>query len=160
MMKEKRVSPERAHEEYITQQPTGLDRLAVTTFYPKVSPVELFSYWVEPRLLSQWWAQHAEVDARPGGTYHLSWPSTQWDLRGEYTVVTPGKHLGFTWSWDHESYLPTRHVDVSFEAVGDLGTQLTVVHGTYDEGEIDQQDRKSHLEGWTYFLTRLRDAAV
>jgi uncharacterized protein YndB with AHSA1/START domain len=159
MMKERRLTPEDPHEEYINQLPTGRDTLAVTTFYPGVTPQELFSYWVEPPLLKQWWPQQAEVDAAEGGEYHLSWPAMSWDLRGQYTAFRRGERLGFTWKWDHEPDLPTRQVDVAFEPVGDLGTQLTVTHGTYDSSKRDQDDRDSHMEGWTYFLTRLHSAA-
>lgn len=143
-------------EQYVTQLPTTSDTLTVAAMYERTSPDELFAYWTDPALLTQWWPKQAETDPRPGGAYHLTWPKMDWHLRGEYTATEPGRHLAFTWRWDHEPDKPTRTVDVLFEPVGDLGTQLIVTHGTYAHSDRDERD--GHLEGWTYFLTRLRDA--
>jgi uncharacterized protein YndB with AHSA1/START domain len=143
-------------EEYVIQLPTGPDTLTVAALYERTSPDELFAYWTDPALLTQWWPEQAEADTRPGGAYHLAWPKMGWHLRSVFAAVEPGRHLAFTWRWDHEPDKPTRTVDVLFEPVGDLGTQLIVTHGTY--AESDREERDGHLEGWTYFLTRLRDA--
>jgi uncharacterized protein YndB with AHSA1/START domain len=77
-----------------------------------------------------------------------------WHLRGEFTKFEPARKLGFTWRWDHEPELPTRQVDLVIEATGP-GSRLTITHGTYDESRRDQDDRQSHLDGWTYFLGQL-----
>ena len=143
-------------EQYVTQLPTAPDRLTVAALYERATPDDLSAYWTDPALLSQWWPDQADTDPRPGGTYHFAWPRMDWHLRGEYTAVEPGRLLAFTWRWDHEPDRPTRTVEVLFDPVGDLGTQLTVTHGTY--AETDREERDGHLEGWTYFLTRLRDA--
>jgi uncharacterized protein YndB with AHSA1/START domain len=143
-------------EEYVTQLPTTPDTLTVAAMYERAGPDEVFAYWTDPALLRQWWPDRAETDPRPGGAYHLSWPRLGWHLRGEYTAVEPGQRLAFTWRWDHEPERPTRTVDVLLDPVGDLGTQLIVTHGAY--AKSDREERDGHLEGWTYFLTRLRDA--
>ena len=44
--------------------------------------------------------------------------------------------------------------------MGDIGTQLTVTHGTYTNSSKDQEERDGHLEGWIYFLKRLHDAVA
>lgn len=143
-------------EQYVTQLPTTPDRLTVAAMYERTTPDEVFAYWTDPALLAQWWPEQAEADLRPGGVYHFAWPKMGWHLRGEYTTVEPGSRLAFTWRWDHEPDKSARMVEVLFDAVGDLGTQLTVTHGTYTGA--DREERDGHLEGWTYFLTRLRDA--
>ena len=143
-------------EQYVTQLPTDPDTLTVAALYERATPDELFAYWTAPVLLTQWWPEQADTDPRPGGSYHLAWPKMGWHLRGEYTAVEPGRRLAFTWRWDHEPDKPTRTVEVLLDPIGDLGTQLTVTHTTYTPA--DREERDGHLEGWTYFLTRLRDA--
>ena len=149
---------ERMDEQAVVQQASGQEQLVVSTFYRGVGAHELFRYWTQPDLITQWWPQQAEIDGREGGEYHLSWPSMKWELRGTYTTLDVDRRLGFTWRWDHEPDMPTRNVEVRFEPVGDIGTQLTVTHGTYTESINDQEERQGHLEGWTYFLTRLHGA--
>ena len=153
-----RMVEERHGEEAVIQLPSDSERLVVGTFYRGVAPHELYRHWTRPDLLTQWWPQQVVLEAREGGEYHLSWPSMNRHLRGTYTTYEPDSHLAFTWRWDHEPDTPTRHVDVCFEPVGDIGTQLTVTHGTYTQSAKDQEERQGHLEGWTYFLTRLHSA--
>jgi uncharacterized protein YndB with AHSA1/START domain len=150
------VTQDLTAEQYITQLPTGPDTLTVAAMYERSSPDELFAYWTTPALLSQWWPEQAHTDPRTGRSYDFVWPKMGWHLRGEYTAVEPSRRLVFTWRWDHEPDTPTRTVEVLFDPVGDLGTQITVTHGTYAEADFEERD--GHLEGWTYFLTRLRDA--
>jgi uncharacterized protein YndB with AHSA1/START domain len=150
------VTQDLTAEQYVTQLPTATDKLTVAALYERATPDEVFAYWTDPALLRQWWPEQADTDPRPAGAYHLAWPKMGWHLRGEYTAVEPGIRLAFTWRWEHEPDRPERTVEVLFDAVGDLGTQLTVTHGTYTEA--DREERDGHMEGWTYFLTRLRDA--
>jgi uncharacterized protein YndB with AHSA1/START domain len=152
------MTEERTHEQAIVQQESNPDQLVVTTFFSGKSPHDLFRHWTQPTLLKQWWPQEAALDPREGGEYHLSWPGMDWNLRGTYTDYEPDTHLAFTWRWSHEPDVPTRHVEVRFEPVGDIGTQLTVSHGAYTGSPQDQEERRGHLEGWTYFLTRLHTA--
>ena len=154
------MAEDRMEEQAVIQQESGPELLILTSFYPDVSPRQLFAYWTQPEFLQQWWPPEAEVDLRPGGAYRLSWPSMEWTLRGTYTVVEPEQRLAFTWKWDHELETPVRKVEVSFEPVGDVGTQVTVTHGTYTNSSKDQEERDGHLEGWIYFLKRLHDAVA
>jgi uncharacterized protein YndB with AHSA1/START domain len=146
---------ERSGEQTVEQQTSGPDQLVITSFFRGASGHELFQHWIVPELIARWWPQQAEIDAREGGEYHLSWPSMNWDLRGTFTAYEPGNRLAFSWRWDHEPETPTRQVDVKLEPVGDIGTQLTLTHGTYTDSAKDQEERQGHLEGWTYFLARL-----
>ena len=139
----------------VHQIETGNDQMKVTATFPQFTPAELFRYWVEPGLLPRWWSPEAEITPQLGGTYHLAWQSMNWHLRGIFTAFERGKHLAFTWKWDHEPNLPTRNVDLRFETAPDGGTILTLTHGDYSDSEVDQEDRQSHLDGWMHFLTQL-----
>jgi uncharacterized protein YndB with AHSA1/START domain len=152
------MAEEKLYEQAVVQQASKPGQVIVTTFYLGVPPGELFRHWTQPELLQQWWPTEAGVQARKGGTYRLSWPSMNWNLRGTCKVFEPGHRLGFTWRGDHEPDRPERDVQVAFEPVGDIGTQLTVTHRTYTDSKEDQEERNGHIEGWTYFLKRLHDA--
>jgi uncharacterized protein YndB with AHSA1/START domain len=143
----------------VQQVETGSDLMKVTANFPQFTPSALFRYWVEPDLLTKWWCQQAEIAPKLGGSYHLSWNSMNWHLRGRYTAFEPGQWLAFTWKWDHEPDLPTREVDVLFDSAPDGGTILTVTHGRYTDSAVDQADRQSHFDGWMHFLTQLHGLA-
>ncbi len=129
--------------------------LVITEEFPAFTPEALFDHWTEPGLLCRWWPQAAAVDPRPGGAYHLAWPRTDWHLRGRYTAVERGRRLAFSWRWDHEPD-DAKDVLVTFAPRPDGGTVLTITHGSYTDSAHDREVRAGHLEGWTYFLARLR----
>lgn len=115
----------------------------------------LYAAFTDSGVLTRWWPERAEVDVRVGGAYHLEWPDMGWHLRGHYTDVEPGEKLGFTWKWDHEPDLPVRTVSLEFDADAD-GVTLSVDHGPYGDTGREQEDLDGHVQGWTFFLTRLQ----
>lgn len=145
--------------EDVTQLPSPNDRVVVRVTIPGVAPEAVFPYWTDPELLRLWWPQQAETDPRPGGSYHLSWPSMDWHLRGTYTAFEPPTMLYFTWVWDH-SDIPMREVAVVFDPATETGTTITVTHGEYTDSPQDQDERQGHLEGWRSFLGKLREVVV
>lgn len=140
----------------VEEVPTSSDQLVIRSDFPNCEPRSLFDYWVKSDLLTQWWPQEAEIDGRDGGAYHLSWPSMNWNLRGEYLIFDPGKTLQFTWKWDTDPPdVPHPTVSLSFEPIFNGGTRLTLTHAPYDDSLESQEARTGHQEGWTYFLTKL-----
>src|SRR5579872_5518408 len=118
----------------ITQVPSNSDKLVIVAEFDKLTPHAVFDYWTKPELLCAWWPQEAEIDARIGGTYHLSWLRMNWHLRGQYTHYEPGKQLAFTWKWDHDDEgTAVREVVIVLEALPVGGTKLTLTHGPYTD---------------------------
>jgi uncharacterized protein YndB with AHSA1/START domain len=138
----------------VTQTPSGPDRLIVSGPFLTLSPRTMFRAWTEPALLTRWWPPEADIDLREGGTYHFSWPTMNWHLRGEYATIEPETRLSFSWRWDHEES-PDRDVDVRFDRLPDAGTKLTLEQGTYTGTAADAQEREGHVSGWLHFLGRL-----
>ncbi len=137
----------------VKQVSSGSDKVVIESEFLNTPPAVLFDYWIKPELITRWWPAEAEIDPRPGGAYHLSWPKMNWHLRGHYTIFDPGKQLAFTWKWDHEP--DTTQVVVDFEALSDTGTKLTITHGSYSDSAEDQETRAGHIEGWNYFISKL-----
>ena len=142
----------------ITQIPSSSDKLLIVAEFDKLTSQEVFDYWTKPELLCAWWPQEAEIDARVGGIYHLSWPGMNWHLRGQYTRFEPGKHLAFTWKWDHdEEGTAIREVALDLEPLPDRGAKLTLTHRPYTDSTEDQAVRiEHHLAGWQHFIPRLQ----
>lgn len=138
------------------QIPSAPELAVVTGDFDQYSPAEVFDLFTDPDRLVEWWPAEASVDLRLGGAFRFSWPQNDWHLRGEYTAVDPGRHLGFTWSWDHEpSHFPAKQVDIWFEPVHQGGTRVAIYHGPFDFSESDQQARQGIVEGWIHFGMRL-----
>jgi uncharacterized protein YndB with AHSA1/START domain len=137
------------------QQPSDANRMIITADLPHLSPPAAFDYFTRPELLGRWWPPEANVEARAGGSYRLSWPAMGWELSGRYTAFEPGERLAFTWQWAHRPELPIRTVEVVFAAKNN-GCHVTISHGIYGDTAIEQADRQEHIEGWIYFLGQLQ----
>ena len=114
----------------VTLLPPTNDKLVVVGDILSAAPDVLFAYWTQPDLIRKWWPQEAEIDPRPGGGYHFSWPQRNWHLRGNYTA---------------------------FEPLTDGGTRITLTHNHFSDSAEGQEMRLSHLEGWEYFIGKLQD---
>jgi uncharacterized protein YndB with AHSA1/START domain len=115
----------------------------------------LFAYWTRPDLLRQWWPPQAEVEPRADGAYHYWWPERGDHLRGAFAAFEPGRKLAFTWRWDHEPLeAPTHTVTITFtpDSRDDECVALTLRHEPYGKTPEEQDARRGHLEGWTFFL--------
>jgi len=142
------------------QIPSSTDALVVYGDFHGFTPNELFDYWVNPELVTEWWPKVVEIDPRVGGAYRFSWPEQEWFLQGTYSVFDPGKQLKFGWTWNHEPgvYEPL-WVDIYFMEI-DNGTRMAIYHGPYTDTESDQGARQGNLEGWIHFGSRLAGLRV
>lgn len=137
--------------------PGSNDQLVIEARFPAMSASQLFACWTQPGLLRKWWPQEAELAPEVGGSYHLSWPSMNWDLQGEFTAFDPAKELAFTWHWDHEPNRPVRTVNIVFRSEDGNGSSIRLTHGTYNESAEDQAERQGYLDGWAHFLGQLQN---
>jgi uncharacterized protein YndB with AHSA1/START domain len=130
-------------------------RLEIEGTVADADPDAVYRAFVDPALLTRWWADEGETDPVVGGRLVARWPSMSWVMRGTFTELDPGRAVGFTWSWDHEPDIPPRTVRIRLERSGD-GTLVTLSHGDYTAA--DSEERRSHLDGWRHFLPRLAAA--
>ena len=129
--------------------PAGVARLVGEV---EASPEIVFDYFVTPEKMVDWWSEEAMIDLRIDGEYELAWRSQDLRLLGQFLVVEPGERLAFTWSYAHRPEEP-RTVDVRF-APTDVGTLLTIEHTHGD----DPDERQDYIDGWQFFIERLRSA--
>lgn len=137
--------------------PSDQSTLVIVADCVRLSPNQVFSHLTDPRLLTRWWPQEADSDARTGGSYHLGWPGMSWHLRGTYVVFDPPHKLGYTWHWDHEPDMPVQEDFITISALEGGGSRLHLTQGPHDDTEQGREQRRGHLEGWQHFLGQLQE---
>jgi uncharacterized protein YndB with AHSA1/START domain len=115
-------------------------------------PEVVFPYFTDPELMITWIGEHADLDARPGGTFALDFATTA--ARGSYVAVEPPHRLIFTWGIPDDAALPpgSSTVEVVLEADG----ADTIVHLTHRDLPPDRE--AAHQEGWITCLGALAAA--
>jgi uncharacterized protein YndB with AHSA1/START domain len=117
-------------------------------------PDTVFEFLVDPTLMRKWMGGHAILEAQPGGRFEVDIGSNQ--ARGSFVEVVRPLRVVFTWGWEGSEAVPPGSSTVTFtlKAQG-AGTLLRMVHQGLPAGEDVR-----HSQGWTYYLSRLTQAAV
>lgn len=122
---------------------------------------ELFDAFTVPHLVTRWYAQQADMDARPGGWWTFTWPPHR-AASGRFITVDRPHHL--VWSWD-DSMQDTRRapeggethprltMDYTFETLpnGEVRFSLN------ERGHDDDALRAQHSDGIDRMLEHLHD---
>jgi len=133
------------------QIPSPPETAVITGDFTGFSGADLYEHLTRPELLVTWWPHVAEIEARVGGKLHLAWPDNDWHLRGEFTALEAGEHVGFTWQWDHDQSAGIKQVDAWIIDLGESGSRLAIYHGPFEATEHDQANRQGIIEGWIHF---------
>jgi uncharacterized protein YndB with AHSA1/START domain len=119
------------------------------------SPSRVYELLTDARLLVEWMAPYARLDARPGG--ELTWTHVNGDrVIGEYVELVPSRRIVFTYGWDREDIrIPpgSTTVEIDLRPSND-GTELHLVHRGLAGPMAD-----AHSGGWTNYLARLAAVA-
>ena len=119
-------------------------------------PETVWEFFVDPDKLTRWKGMNADLDPRPGGSYHCEVIPGH-TARGEYVELDPPHRIVFTWGWDGEENVPpgSSTIEVELTPEGD-GTNLRFVHRDLPNAEAVA----SHGHGWDHYLPRLEIAAA
>jgi uncharacterized protein YndB with AHSA1/START domain len=123
-------------------------------------PAKVYAAWTDPEKIARWFGPahvvagsvRAEIDARPGGRYRVSFDMQDGEhneVAGVYREMVPNKRLSFSWAW-HSTPERESLVTVSLQPDGE-GTLLTLHH----EQLFDQAARDGHEGGWISTLDKL-----
>lgn len=113
----------------------------------------VFRAITQPKWLTRWLCDHAEVDRRRGGSYRLGWTGGPTHT-GKIVGYRDGRSISFGWSWPG---IELRGTVLSLEVESVRGgTVLKVKHTGFP-----RQERWTDLYGgaewgWTYFAMNLR----
>lgn len=119
-------------------------------------PEEVFPYLTDPRLMVRWFGVVADVDARPGGIFHVQVNGRDW-ATGCYIEVSPPRRVAFTWGWEDSGHgvlhgLPPGSTTVTIDLVPENGgTRVTLRHAGL-AGDL----ARDHERGWTHYAARLK----
>ncbi len=127
------------------------------------SPERVFEACTKPELLARWFSPRlfdvceVEADARVGGkfAFRMTGEPGTYGAEGVYREIVPGRKLVLTWRWvEGPGNEPPDGVVslVTFDLAPDgQGTLLMLTHDNLP----DQEQAKSHREGWTEALDKL-----
>jgi uncharacterized protein YndB with AHSA1/START domain len=124
------------------------------------TPERVYAAWTEPQSLIRWFGPglvvpdtvRAEIDARPGGRYHIAFDNDRGEhheVGGVYRELVPHTRLVFSWAW-HSTPERQSLVTVTLKPDG-AGTLLTLHH----EQLFDTAARDGHEHGWVGALDKL-----
>jgi uncharacterized protein YndB with AHSA1/START domain len=124
------------------------------------APERVFAAWTDPQSLIRWFGPasvkpdtvRAEIDARVGGRYRISFESDRdehHEIGGVFRELLPPARLVFSWAW-HSTPERESLVTVTLRPEG-AGTLLTLHHEQF----YDADARDAHAHGWVGTLDRL-----
>jgi uncharacterized protein YndB with AHSA1/START domain len=123
------------------------------------APIDIVrTYFSDPKRIVEWWPTRAAVDPRIGGELKLEFdqPDGRIDrARGTFVELARDR-IVLTWGFEGDAALPpgSSRVEISLEPDG----AATIVR--LEHLGLPLTHRRSHDEGWTYFLGRLASAAA
>ena len=117
-------------------------------------PETVFPFLTDPDKMTRWKGDWAQLDARPGGVYHVQ--IGQAIVLGEFVELDPPRRVVFTWGWEGSDTVPpgSSTVEVTLTPDGE-STILRLVHR-----DLPAEERAEHEGGWNHFLPRLATAAA
>jgi uncharacterized protein YndB with AHSA1/START domain len=118
-------------------------------------PATVFRALTDAAELSRWWTSSAESDARTGGSFSYGFEfddaSRNHTYTGAYHEIVPNERVSYPW----QGALGETRVDVSLRPAGD-GTELTLAHSGWGEGDAWDEAVAMHEQGWGFFLDNLK----
>jgi uncharacterized protein YndB with AHSA1/START domain len=122
------------------------------------APIEIVrTFFTDPKRLVEWWPTRATIDARVGGEleFEFDQPDGRTDrAKGTFTDLARDR-IVLTWGFERDADLPpgSSSVEITLESDGP-GTIVRLEHRG-----LPETHRRSHGDGWVYFLRRLTSAA-
>ena len=128
----------------------------VHTILINARPATVWSFWVDPNRMAQWWGA-AELEPARGGRYRVTMPTGQ-VMEGEYVELLPNERLVFRFGWatGGDAAIAPRSTTVEVTLTEQDGATLV----TLRHRDLPAPSRREHEGGWSHFLARLAEAVV
>lgn len=143
----------------------GLDPILIQVTIPLPVPM-IYAAFTEPEKLTNWLADGAQVTAKVGGDYRLSWNvEPSYESPGKITRLTPDLDIGFSWfgppSFAHLMNHPAPRTQVYVRLQeSPEGVDVTLEHEGWGANDAWEEARSWHFHFWDERLTRLKDYLI
>lgn len=128
-------------------------KIVTATVRIAAPPDEVFDYFVDPALMTEWIGHWADLRPEPGGLFALDVETSR--VRGRFLVVEPPRRVVFTWGVPGDESLPEGSTTVEVRLTADgSDTMVELVHR-----DLPADQRSPHRAGWTRYLGRLTGVA-
>jgi len=117
-------------------------------------PDVVFSYLIDPSLLSRWFGDATGSTPEPGGAFAIAFDDSK-SVQGRFVSIDPPKRVVFTWGVPGSDVLPPGSTTVEVVLTAD-GSD-TVVDLTHHD--LPPSELPSHQTGWTGLLKELERVA-
>ena len=145
--------------------PEGLDPILIQITIPLPIPM-IYAAFTDPAQLKNWLADDAQVTARVGGTYHLSWKGpTPFESPGKILRMTPDLDIGFSWIAPPAFQRlmnepePRTQIYVRLQESPE-GIDITLEHEGWGGSDEWGEARSWHFHFWEERLERLKDYLI
>jgi uncharacterized protein YndB with AHSA1/START domain len=133
--------------------PAKTDRAVAHQYFIRAPVGTVFRALTEPRWLTRWLCDHAELSPRKRGRYRLGWNDGP-THSGTVVDFSPGRRIAFGWSWPGVD-LPGTVLSLSVKRQRG-GTLLRIQHRGFPRRD-QWTDLYGGAEwGWAYFAMNLK----
>ena len=124
------------------------------------TPDELFDAFTVPQLITQWFADRADVDVRTGGWWTFTWPPYR-AASGRYLTVDRPSHLVLEWNESMEDSRiapeggethPSLRMDYTFTSLQNHETSMHIL----ESGHADEESRATRAKRIDDMLQKLK----
>jgi uncharacterized protein YndB with AHSA1/START domain len=123
------------------------------------SPEVVFKAITDPKELTNWFPDHAIMEAKLGGKVKFSFykdkerKDRELECIPEGTIIEliPNKKVSYTWHQPNIPDFPRTVVTWELEEIADNKTRVKLLHTGFEPGRLFKHD-----EGWSYYLNRLQ----
>lgn len=123
-------------------------------YFVRAPPKKVFRALTDPKRITRWFADHAEVSPRKGGRYTFGWQDGP-THEGKLIEFVRGKTVTFAWEWPGVEDTGTTRFKLEVEPKG-KGTLVKVTHSKIPRGARWFDLYAGAVWGWTYFMMNLK----
>lgn len=118
------------------------------------SPRKVFQAISEPKLLTQWFMDHATLQPHKDGTYSFTWEGGPTHT-GRVLEFARGKRFTLAWQWPGLEKLGMTKLKLSIHPKAG-GTLLRFTHSGFETHGAWVDLYEGAIRGWTYFMMNLK----